>query len=69
MTPPKGRAATPEAKREIVERLLAAWEKAPQLRLGQLIVAATQGRRLFHVEDEALAEALEAFVQPRNPSP
>lgn len=59
-----GRALTPEQKRAIIERVLAAWEASPQLRLGQLIVN-TLGRNpahpvsLFFVEDEALAELME----------
>ncbi len=33
----KGRATTPEQKSELDRRLLAAWQKVPHLRLGQLI--------------------------------
>ncbi len=60
------RAETPEQKRAIVERILAVWEKNPELRLGQLILVNMNGlddehaaRKLFYVEDEALAERLE----------
>jgi hypothetical protein len=65
-----GRALTPEQKRAIIERVLAAWEAHPQQRLGQFIgnglgrVTAgkpqeDQLRKLYYVEDEAFAEMLE----------
>lgn len=65
-----GRALTPEQKRAIIERVLVAWERQPQLRLGQLvnnvIAQATQHapaekvvQKLYFIEDEALAELLE----------
>jgi len=61
-----GRATTPEQKRAIVERILAVWEKNPDLRLGQLILVNMNGlgdehaaRKLFYAEDEALTERLE----------
>lgn len=54
-----GRACTPDAKRLALARLLAAWERHPQARLGQLIVN-TQGRLdLFYVEDDALLGRME----------
>jgi hypothetical protein len=51
-----GRAETPEQKRAIVERLLAAWLAKPTLRLGQMIDNAgfRAATALFYVEDEAL---------------
>jgi hypothetical protein len=70
----RGRAETKEMKRAMIEKVLAAWEKAPQLRLGQLIVNATSkpdGRfdrddtyeqRLFYVEDAVLVETIEKAV-------
>ena len=59
-----GRAETPEQKRAVVERILAAWEKSPTLRLGQLIENAryrVPGPKpdLFNIEDEALVIAVE----------
>ncbi len=59
------RAETPQEKREMLERLLTAWEKCPQQRLGQLLVNTLRGenetlhQRLFYVEDFALARLLE----------
>jgi hypothetical protein len=62
------RAITPERKREIVERILTAWEQAPQQRLGQLIDNALRFRAephadLFGVEDTDLTDAIEAFAR------
>jgi hypothetical protein len=65
-----GRALTPEQKRAIIERVLVAWERRPQLRLGQLvnnvIAQATQHasaekvvQKLYFIEDQALVELLE----------
>jgi hypothetical protein len=57
------RAMTPEQKRAVVERLLTAWSKYPELRLGQLIDCALGDRTLFHVEDLGIAELVEQFVR------
>jgi hypothetical protein len=59
-----GRALTPEQKRAVIERILHAWEQAPALRLGQLVVNAADraGRDVFYVEDEALADMCERQV-------
>lgn len=61
-----GRADTPMKKREILERILAEWERSPQQRLGQLIVNSTRDFneenyrcRLFYLEDTELANRLE----------
>lgn len=60
MTYPNGRALTPEQKREMVEQILRAWERVPDLRLGQLIDQAVRGRGdLFYVEDHVLVLACE----------
>ena len=63
-----GRALTPEAKRAVVERILRAWLAKPDLRLGQMIEAARDRYApltdLFHLEDEALAEAVEHLSPP-----
>lgn len=67
-----GRALTPEQKRAVIERVLARWERTPQLRLGQLVSntiaretgyaeTADQVRKLFNVEDEELASLLEKW--------
>ena len=63
----RGRALTLEDKRLVVARLLFAWERAPQQRLGQLLdnaLLACSKADLFNVEDEDLALAVEAFVAP-----
>jgi len=60
----KGRALTDQQKRAVVERLLAAWRVVPKLRLGQLLINSEGlGRDLFYIEDETLAELVEAFVE------
>jgi hypothetical protein len=48
----------------ILERLRVAWEKAPDLRLGQLIMNADMWHEssLFYIEDEYLLEAVERVV-------
>lgn len=61
---PAGRAETSEKKKEIVERLLALWERWPALRLGQLIgnvyhSTDTGGCRLYYAEDDVLLRNLE----------
>lgn len=61
-----GRAHTDEKKREIVERILAAWmsPKAEHLRLGQLI-ANSGVAETFYVEDTELAELVENLVRKK----
>jgi uncharacterized protein YihD (DUF1040 family) len=56
-----GRSLTPEQKRAVIERILHAWEQAPELRLGQFLVSAADqaGRDAFYVEDEAMADMCE----------
>jgi len=46
----------------ILNRILAAWDHDPTLRLGQLLMAAIGWQNLPHVEDEALAARVEEFV-------
>ncbi len=65
------RAKTNEQKRLVIERVLAVWQKNPDLRLGQLLINATSGldndhtvRKMFYVEDDALAERLELLMVP-----
>jgi hypothetical protein len=58
-----GRAQTDDEKREVVEKLLAAWqsERGKHLRLGQLI--ANSGiHDVFTVEDSELADLVTTFV-------
>ena len=71
---PTGRAYTPEAKRAVVERFLAAWLRTPDLRFGQLLSNAGPTRPigregwvcvdLFNVEDEPLIAMVERFAEP-----
>lgn len=63
MVTPPGRAVTDEQKRVVMERLLAAWMKMPELRLGQLLVAGVTGRDVFYVEDETLVRCAERLVE------
>jgi hypothetical protein len=56
-----GRAITPEAKRAAVERLLAAWLRCPDLRLGQMIDNTNVD--LFYVEDDDLLANIEMFTR------
>lgn len=53
----KDRAQTPEQKREVIERIYAAWLAQPHLRLGQFIMNAVEDP--YYVEDFALVKALE----------
>lgn len=55
---------TPEQKRAIVDRLLAAWLRMPELRFGQMVTAAVDRAEhdTFYIRDEALCEAVEALA-------
>lgn len=57
---------TPEQQRAIVDRLLAAWLRMPNLRFGQLVSAAADRAEhdAFYIRDEALCEAVEALAPP-----
>lgn len=59
-----GRAVTPEHKRVIVERLLAAWLRSPR-RLGRLLADAADAAEhdMAFIQDEALADAVEALAK------
>lgn len=54
------------AKREIVSRLLDAWERMPELRLGQLIVNSLDESddlaNLYYKEDFDLIDQVDTFV-------
>jgi len=54
-----------------MQRVLATWRQHPEMRLGQMLIQAlrasdaeTTERRIFYVEDVALAEVLERW-EPR----
>lgn len=48
----------------MMKKIQAIWEKAPQLRLGQLLGNTCKGEtKLFHLEDDALLERLEAMYK------
>lgn len=55
------RATTDKAKERVMARLLEAWKKVPQLRLGQLIVNAC-GKDPYYREDDELVAEVEAMV-------
>lgn len=77
--PVPGRAETDEQKQDIAARLLAAWRRVPDQRLGQMLFNAIGRAKadhpdgfpsLIHVEDEALVEVVEAFADRHaRPSP
>ncbi|MFQ5339941.1 MAG: hypothetical protein ACE5F6_00185 [Anaerolineae bacterium] len=48
-----------QERRKVVERLLCAWKVNPHLRLGQLLVRATEGVLLEYVLDEELLGLVE----------
>lgn len=61
------------SNRAVVERIFAAWQRAPDLRLGQLIDNATDQERradggeyvdLFGVENEKLVQIIERSTAP-----
>lgn len=59
----RGRAVTPEAKREIVERIYAVWLRCADWRLGQLLICgltADAREALYGIEDAALAALVES---------
>lgn len=53
----------PKRIRPLCDRLAEAWEKLPDLRLGQLIVDSIGGKDPFYIEDEDLIRMLERFVR------
>lgn len=59
-----GRAEYPEQKQDVLDCLLLAWNKTPELRLGQLIEnAVADGQDIFYLEDYALLNMIEDFVK------
>lgn len=59
MSYPEGRAVTREQKQAVMDRLLDAWLRVPELRLGQLIATSRASTEIFYTEDTALLEAIE----------
>jgi uncharacterized protein YihD (DUF1040 family) len=47
---------------DVLRRLEIAWKKFPDMRLGQLLLAAWGPEGLFNVEDQELVEAIEGAV-------
>jgi hypothetical protein len=67
-------AMTSYERREIIERLAALWDKAPALRLGQLIGNAYHstddgGREQYYANDFTFIERLEGFYDHGSPVP
>ena len=62
---PDGRAWTDAEKRRVLERILAAWQRGDvrHLRLGQMLTGALAPHRLWTIEDDALAAAVEAYAR------
>jgi hypothetical protein len=59
----RGRAVSARTKKEILIRIFNAWLSVPEQRLGQLLLNACPDL-LFQIEDDKLAEAVEAFITP-----
>jgi hypothetical protein len=57
----EGRNNSKAKKEEIIARLLSAWERMPEQRLGQLIMNSV-GRDPFYCEDYELIEKIERFL-------
>jgi len=51
----------------VIERVLAVWKRAPELRLGQLLEAACMGS-IFYREDFRLVEDLETWADHHRPA-
>jgi hypothetical protein len=72
LPPMNGRAITYAEKLHVLARVADAWERVPQLRLGQLIdcviydVDAAGGPDLFNIEDKDLVESIEEFAAMQN---
>ena len=59
-----GRADTPLKKLRVMDRIGNAWLKVPHLRLGQLLHSAMSPKHaLFYIEDNALTDFVEEFVE------
>jgi hypothetical protein len=53
--------------RPLMERLIAAWERHPDLRLGQIVSNASPERDSFNIEDEGLVRAIEYQLREQVP--
>jgi hypothetical protein len=66
-----GRAISSNDRRTVIDELLKAWEKVPELRFGQFIVnvMTSDYRKMdsfFSVEDMDLVDAAKEFLKKRN---
>jgi hypothetical protein len=52
--------------RPLMERLIAVWERHPDLRLGQIVSNASPGHDSFNIEDAALVRAIELQLGGRS---
>lgn len=53
--------------RPLMERLIDAWERHPDLRLGQIVSNASPNRDSFNIEDEALIKSIERQLGEEQP--
>ena len=60
--PIKGRAHTDDQKLAIMQKITKIWMEFPELRLGQLLMNATNVNDIFYTEDDNLMEFVEAFA-------
>lgn len=58
---PIGRADTDEKKRAMLDLILEQWKRAPNQRLGQLMINACDDK-LYAIEDDELVHAVEQVV-------
>lgn len=62
----------PDRIPKILAEICQIWQRQPDMRLGQLIVAANKNRDPFYIEDEELVRAMKAVVgsrrQPERPT-
>lgn len=71
----RGRAHTSEEKRAVVEAVLAAWERWPEQRLGQLIrncfsvLECSDANTLAVIEDQTLVDCLNRFTLGKRGAP
>jgi|AntRauMFilla1563_2_1112583.scaffolds.fasta_scaffold05793_3 hypothetical protein len=61
----ENRAFTPEEKKVILDDLLEAWLKVPELRLGQLLECAKPKGLddIFYIEDKTLIKNIQKFIK------
>lgn len=62
--PVRGRAHTPEQKREVIEELLVLWGNNSELRLGQLLANCIDSDAgLYTIEDDDLLRELHTYYE------